>query len=200
MNNIIIIVVVKAMGWLARGNTKMIARNFVVKFSGRSRARMRWRAAEASSSTRRWRWRRWRRWLSFRVRSCAVGGGGARVCAPAVTAERSAGRHECARYRSATWSRSSPASQWRSGRSSCVIFTNVHVPRNDHVSHDRVYNIERDQHAPASFFSYKNIIRYFYNHRRRLYFISFYFLLYLRTRAVIPSLQYLRKREHTRTW
>jgi hypothetical protein len=30
------------------------------------------------------------------------GGGGARVCAVAVTAARSAGRHECARYRSAT--------------------------------------------------------------------------------------------------
>lgn len=111
------------------------------------------RAAEASSSSSTRLWRRRRRWLSFRVRSCAVGGGGARVCAPAVTAERSAGRHECARYRSATWSRSSPASQWRSGRSSCVVFTSVRVPRNDHVSDDRVLQRRApDQHAPASFF------------------------------------------------
>lgn len=90
--------------------------------------------------------RRW--WVA------ACGGGMRWRCASAVTAVRSAGRHECARYRSATWSRSSLASQWRSERSSCVIFTILRVPRNDHVSHDREFkaaSATTAQHAPSSF-------------------------------------------------
>lgn len=112
------------------------------------------------------------RFVSVRARSAVggVGGGGdgARVCAATVTATRSAGRHECARYRSATWSWSSPASQWRSGRSSCVIFTSLRVPRNDHVSHDRVLH-----HASRDFYNKKYIFFYlqYYYHISILFFL-----------------------------